>query len=465
MGILRHCFLRRPVPSACRLAAMLLAILLLTLSVFMLVAQWWIGRNQGAIAQAVVHDDLEEYAVIYERSGLAELRQMFIAGDHGDTQGMMITERSGEKVLEKVPAHMREYGWDELPAYASPNGEHDWHTLSHPVRQEDVLVGRKLLKDGKVLWFARMDTEDRIFLKEIRRQLLLAGGVAVLVGMIPIVWFSMRVMRPVRRLIDDAKTLAPGAQGTTLKAPDAIPELREFAEAFNVSLERTRSLLEELRSANDQLAHELRTPLMRIRGNLESVEKSVQEAASRDAVIRAMDETDRAAHLIQTILAIRSGDNGVMVLRREPCSLREFAANMVEIYQPAAEEAGLDLRGVGDQDARVMLDRQRFQQAAANLLDNAINYTPKGGRIEVEVRNAGQRAELCVRDTGPGIAPGEEAVIWERFRRGSAAGAHVPGLGLGLSLVRAIMRSHGGEASARNRPEGGAEFILSLPAL
>jgi signal transduction histidine kinase len=247
-------------------------------------------------------------------------------------------------------------------------------------------------------------------------------------------------------------------------ASSAVPELQEFAMAFNVALDRNSALTAELQAANDHLAHELRTPLARIRGNLEILHDGLADAATRDAAARGMDEIDRASSLVQTILTVRAGEHNALKLHLEPTSITLLLADLVDLYAVAAEDKRLKLRLSAPEDRTISIDQQRFTQALANLLDNALAYTPEGGEVTVNLVVAEASVTVRVRDTGPGVKPEEIETIWQRFVRGSASSARTPGMGLGLSLVRAVATAHGGTAGVINLDGGGAEFWITIPA-
>jgi signal transduction histidine kinase len=281
----------------------------------------------------------------------------------------------------------------------------------------------------------------------------------------PLIWFSSRVLRPVHELMARARQLARADAGfQRLESSGAIVELKEFADSFNESLDRVHALTQELEATNDQLAHELRTPLARIRGNVETILSRADDPASRESAARTVVEIDRAASLIQAILSIRAGDARSMKLQNELLSLGDLVEETCELYSAAAEAKGLELvTDVAPSEIQVEGDRQRLQQALCNLLDNALAYTPQGGKIEVKLEKDQPDAIIRVRDTGPGLTNSDADRIWRRFMRGSAASASTPGIGLGLSLVKAVINAHRGEVGAHNRPEGGAEFWIRLP--
>jgi signal transduction histidine kinase len=152
-----------------------------------------------------------------------------------------------------------------------------------------------------------------------------------------------------------------------------------------------------------------------------------------------------------------------MALRPEPLDAGALLRDTAELYEPAAEEKGVALEVDAPPGLTVTGDRMRLRQALANLLDNAVKYTPPGGHVRLGVRREPGRIVLECEDDGPGIAPGDVTRIWDRLYRGDRSRGQ-KGLGLGLSLVRAIATAHLGEAGVSPRPGGGAVFRLALPA-
>jgi signal transduction histidine kinase len=152
-----------------------------------------------------------------------------------------------------------------------------------------------------------------------------------------------------------------------------------------------------------------------------------------------------------------------MRLSREPLELSDVVRDAVSLYADVAEEKGVALETRCAPGVCVSADRNRMRQVVANLLDNAIKYTPAGGRVEVSTALDGGEAVLTVTDTGVGIPPGERPRIWDRLYRGDASRSE-RGLGLGLSLVKAVVEAHGGRVDALSSPGAGATFVVRLPA-
>ena len=450
-------------PSTWRLGVLLAVLMACSTALCITVAGWAMKQNLSSIARAVVLDDLGEYAVLYNRNGLKEITEVFAAGGHEESQAVRITSTTGRAIFEQVPEAVGGYDWpDHAPVKMKPS-ETMLVTIQHSTRDQHLLAGCQVLDDGNVLWFGRTDAEDMAYVEHIRSQLWLAGLASMAFMLLPMWWFVRHVLTPVNELMNSARTLAQGRTDERLVAPHAVPELQAFANAFNAGLDRIDALREELQSANDNLAHELRTPLARIRGNLEIYHDHTENAEARDSAARGMEEIDRAADLVQTILTTRAAEHKALKLHLEEIDLRELLTHLHDLYKAAADDRELhfDLEAPSSQWA--LIDRQRINQVIANLLDNALAYTPKHGRVTLALVRKGDQSRILVKDTGPGLSAADLQSVWQRYKRGSAASANTPGMGLGLSLVRAVVHAHGGDTGCRNRDKGGAEFWIDLP--
>lgn len=450
-------------PSSWRLGILLAVLMAASTAFCIVVASLAIRQDLRSIAEVVVLDDLGEYSVLYHKHGLDELEAAFEGGEHGDNQAVRITEASGAVVREKIPPAMAVYTWPNQPPVTGAPQSKAMMTVEAPGHTAQLLVGYQRLNDGRVLWFGRTDEDDRAYIRRMRSRLWLAGLASTGLTLLPLWWFIRHVMRPVREMVQGIGSLAQGSTQSRLVAPGAVPELKAFVSAFNNGLDRIDGLTGELQDANDMLAHELRTPLARIRGNLEIYFDATDDARAREAAAKGMEEIDRAADLIQMILTTRAGEHRALKLHLEVVEAGEWLGTLHELYRAAADDRGLTFELDGVAPLSVRIDRQRASQAVANLLDNAFAYTPTGGRVTLAAQPHGGYLRVEVRDTGPGLADADVEKIWQRYTRGSAASAETPGLGLGLALVRAVARAHGGEAGGQNAPTGGAVFWIEWP--
>ena len=449
-------------PSTWRLAALQGITIATSIALCLTLAGVALENDLETLARQGMLDDLGEFAVLYEMQGTRGLDVLFEEGRHSRHESVRVVSKTGDVLFENRPKDATPFDWppaNQLRRFPDVRG---LVTVEHPLSDKHVLIGRKVLNDGAVLWKGRTDAEDGEYVRHIVHYLWLAGVGAALIALVPVFWYAGQVLRPVRDMIASAQSLAGGAGEERLVASSAVPELKEFATAFNLALDRNSALTSELQAANDHLAHELRTPLARIRGNLEVFHESATDPQAQEAAARGMDEIDRASSLVQTILTVRAGEHNALKLHLESIALNTMLADLIELYAVSAEEKQQVLT-LEAAEVTLLVDQQRLTQAITNLLDNALAYTPAGGAIAVSLEAEDDRCVIRVRDSGPGIRSDEMLTIWQRFIRGSASSARTPGMGLGLSLVKAVAHAHGGDAGCSNCPSGGAEFWISLP--
>ena len=273
-----------------------------------------------------------------------------------------------------------------------------------------------------------------------------------------------RLTRAVRRIIRTGRTDERVPIAETAGSNDALDELTTL---FNAMLDKIEGLVSAMRGALDNVSHDLRTPLTRLRGTAEMALAAPPDVERyREALVECVEESDRVLVMLNTLMDISEAESGAMQLQREPVRLAEIVDRAVDLYREVAEAKGVSLHvssgAASTADDVVNGDRTRLEQVAANLIDNAVKYTPAGGRVDVQVRRDGERAVLEVRDTGVGIPPDEIPRIWDRLFRGDRSRAE-RGLGLGLSFVKAIVEAHGGTVGVMSETGRGSTFTASLP--
>jgi signal transduction histidine kinase len=182
----------------------------------------------------------------------------------------------------------------------------------------------------------------------------------------------------------------------------------------------------------------------------------------RDALAECVEESDRVLVMLNTLMDISEAESGTMQLQRERVAIADVVARAVDLYRDVADAKGVTLTADAPADVVVTADRTRLEQVAANLLDNAVKYTPQGGRVDVQVGRQDGAAVLRVRDSGAGIPPDELPHVFDRLFRGDTSRAE-RGLGLGLSLVKAVVEAHGGTVSVASEPGRGSAFTVLLP--
>lgn len=242
-------------------------------------------------------------------------------------------------------------------------------------------------------------------------------------------------------------------------------ELDHLAITFNRMLDRISVLIKSIREMSDNIAHDLKSPLTRIRGFAElSLVHEDEEGMEgyRSMAANTIEESDRLLDMINTMLVISRADAGETGFEFAPLDLSRMVSGAWELFAPVAEDKGLAFTREIQEGVQIEADSRMLQRAVSNLMDNALKYTPTGGEVGVFLEAGGKTATVTVSDTGPGIDPAFHDKIFERFFRAETSRTS-SGTGLGLSLARAIVRQHGGDISVQSHPGKGSVFSIRLP--
>jgi signal transduction histidine kinase len=273
---------------------------------------------------------------------------------------------------------------------------------------------------------------------------------------------SRRMLTRLGAINRAAERIMAGDLSHRIATTGSNDEFDRLSEQLNAMLEEIRRLMVGMRTVTDNIAHDLRSPLTRMKGRLEMLARDPSNSdAQLQAIERTIADADQLLATFTALLSIADAESGTARASMELIDLGAIAADIAELYGPAAEERGL--RMCADEgDGAVVGSRQLLFQAVANLIDNALKHTPPGGEIAISVVREGTAVKLIVRDSGSGIPEGERGRVLEPFVRLDNSRS-TPGSGLGLALVAAIARLHGAKITlSDNRP--GLIVTLAFPA-
>jgi heavy metal sensor kinase len=423
------------------------------------------GLNRQVDRQ--LSDDASEFEELYRQGGLKPLQHEFDreAGTEGIGRVFMRLTSPNQKILAASNLH----AWGGLGPVLPTDGVSvrrpvSYATLSLPDHSHKIRTILKPLGDGNFLQIGTTLKTNETLMESYRETFGTALVVMLLTGAVAGWLLARRAMSGVARVTQTAVRIGEGDLSRRVPLGQEGQEIDDLARAFNTMLERIQTLIGELKEVTDNIAHDLRSPLTRIRGIAETTFTGRTNLEGyREMASTVIEESDRLVEMINTMLEIAQTDAGLAELSEGPVDIRRIMQEAAELFQPMAEDKGVRLvSDAGEHPLTIQGDRVRLQRVIANLLDNAIKYTPAGGRASLSAEETRSRVIVRVSDTGIGIREADLSRIFDRFYR-SDPSRSTPGNGLGLSLAQAVIRAHRGEIKVTSSPGQGSTFTLILP--
>lgn len=323
------------------------------------------------------------------------------------------------------------------------------------------------LKDGRILQVGKGSFLEIDQKSMMARLLLIFAALSTLFLFLSGIFMMLITLRPIHRITASmSEIIETGAfEKGAPPVNSLISELDKLGQLFTVMTEKYANLIRAMRQTMDNVAHDFRTPLTRIRGGAELALKDKSLPVELvDTLADIIEDCDRAKLQLQNLMDAREMESGFVKLDIQPFSLTRLIAEIVDLYSLVAEEKSITLAAVFPaEDIQITADRQRLARAFANLVDNAVKYTPKGGKVSIDFDVDADSVTTCVKDSGIGIPEDEQGLIWQRLFRGKRAREAEKGLGLGLNIVQVIVSAHRGSVTVSSTPGQGSTFCVVLP--
>jgi signal transduction histidine kinase len=414
----------------------------------------------------LVESTLVRYAAAFERRGLGGLDAAIKAdGATGRYEPLFVRVLTpgGSLTYTNMPNGWGAFNRDQL--WSPPLlGQQRWAEVDAAGGDERLEIASALLPGGEVFQVGKSTAARDDLLARFRGTAIVLLGVVIVtaaVGGVTLTWSGLRPLRDMTRAV--GTILETGSVSARVPVTRTGDPLDEAGVLMNRMLDRIETLIAGLRGSLDNVAHDLRTPIARLRATAETAlteDRSAEEY--RHALADCLEESERVISILDALMDIAEAESGVMRLRTEPTDLVALVRSALDLYDDVAEEKSIRL--VLDAPERLpgAVDATRMRQAIANLVDNAVKYTPARGIVTVTVRHEDTGPIVRVADTGIGVTPTDLPHIFERLYRGDRSRSE-RGLGLGLTLVKSIVEAHGGRVDVESAPDAGSVFTIRLP--
>ncbi|MGH7769700.1 MAG: sensor histidine kinase [Candidatus Binatia bacterium] len=422
----------------------------------------------GARTDEDLLENVKEFSALLAAEGVDEVKRTMVldAKEDGEKKVFFRLLTPGGK--ETASSNLFSWGRLEVNRDALRRIAQD----AKPVLETLVIEGRRHrarivygpIGPGAILQIGMYLEDNDEFLAEFRKIFgVTVAAVMVLAALLG--WFmARRALTQVEEVTRTARAISAGDLARRVPIKGQADEIDRLATTFNHMLDRIRTLVTEMKEMNENIAHDLRSPITRIRGMAEmalTTGKTIGEYEA--AAASTVEDCDRLLEMINTMLYISQAEATAESLPMEEVNLTGVVRDACELFQPVAEDKGVNLVVEIAADLKVRGVLQGLQRMLANLIDNALNYTPRPGTVTVSVSGDDKRGVIAVKDTGIGISQDELPNIFKRFYRGDRSRSR-PGTGLGLSLVQAIVHAHRGQISVTSAPNAGTTFTVTLPS-
>jgi signal transduction histidine kinase len=374
----------------------------------------------------------------------------------------LLVDTSGRKIagnLSRIPPELTKADQGRVFTYLRPSGSSG--------EGQRLAVGEPINVSGGLTLIVGRDIEDqRQFALTMGRVALWSFGLLSLLGVGAGILISRAMLQRIDTVTETTREIMAGDLSRRIPLSGSGDELDRLSNSLNAMLARIEELMQALREVSDNIAHDLKTPLTRLRNRAEAALREASGPGTyRDGLVKTIEEADELIKTFNALLLIARLEGGAVAESMAPVDPAAIVNDVAELYEPVAEDAGLSLAVTAPSGLTLIANRELVGQAIANLVDNAIKYSGAGAGpnqpIEIAMRKTGDSLEIVIADRGPGVAAEDRKRALQRFVRLEKSRSQ-PGAGLGLSLVAAVARLHGGSVRLEDN-DPGLRAILVLP--
>ena len=408
--------------------------------------------------------EIKVFAAIMGAEGIEGAKEELIeatAKDNSNEEFYRIVDVNGDVIAQSDMSFWGPLGKNFLkPDVYTGDADHRFTTLDIPNREFKARMVSAVIGPTTVIQIGETLREKEEYFKILRNMFALLLITLMFFSLI-FGWFiARRALRDMQTVTRTAEDIAKGSYDRRVETIGKFREIERLQRTFNQMLDRIQGLLVSLREINDNIAHDLRSPLARIRGLAEMAlthEKSIDDY--RNMAVNTMEECDNLIEMINTMFEITAAEGALDQVKLEEFDLNALIRDACELFRPIAAEKRIELRQEIPEILRFRADKKKMQRIVANLVENAIRYTPARGVVNISAAASGGALQLHIEDTGIGISAKDLPRIFDRFYRCDRSRPQ-GGLGLGLSLVKAYVESMNGTIAVQSTVNQGSTFSL-----
>ncbi len=413
-----------------------------------------------------IEDEMAAFEQTYSGNSLDEVNAYI--SERADSNWLfrysyLILDREQNKIagnLDEIPQNSRPHkgGWLRFHADLLNSYFIDFGSMVPA-----YVIKLSNMPNGDVLLVARSSNESMAIASAVMRALMQTMVVTILLGSVGGAIIARKSFQQIDKVNRSLKKIMTGNLSERIDVVHYRGEINQLAFSINLMLEKIESLMEGVKQVSDNIAHDLRTPLTRLRNHLCQLQERVDNANDAEAVGELIDEADALLSTFNALLRIARIESGNRRSGFAPLDLKIILQDVVELYEPLALDKSISMHYDFEDQLITNGDRDLLFQALANLVDNAIKYTPDDGRINIELEQVGNKARVTIADSGIGIPKEDADKVFRRFYRIESSRSEQPGNGLGLSLVLAVLNLHNADVQlSDNQPGLRVEIELGL---